>query len=222
MGLVLDWDGSITGMPMSTVVKDTPFFTSSLCNPKPHWGNMSVCPHRYTGAGGTGAVNKKLDVVLTRDDVPEFPEIALEFSDPWQPDLSTDHSYILSFRNHSLPPSYKFQVYGLDSGHVQQIGFCLPLGVPVDQIEFSGSPKPLEMQSYQELLEDQTGAGYFWDVEVGLVIRKFKVYEPRSPDDRTHCVPTAHSCPHFDIETSHPGDTDCTSRAYPKYKKNPI
>ena len=49
---VFDWDGTITGIPLSTVVKDRPFFTSSLSSSRPHWGNMSVCPHRYSEAGG--------------------------------------------------------------------------------------------------------------------------------------------------------------------------
>ena len=54
MGQVFDWDGTITGIPMSMVVRDQPFYTSSLCEPRPHWGNMSICPHRYISPGGTG------------------------------------------------------------------------------------------------------------------------------------------------------------------------
>ena len=78
------------------------------------------------------------------------------------------------------------------------------------------------MGSYLELLEDQTGAGYYWDREVGMVIRKFKVYEPRTPADRSPCVPAGSNCPQLKIVTEHPGDTDCTGRAYPKYQKPPI
>ena len=54
MGQVFDWDGTITGIPMAMIVRDQPFYTSSLCEPRPHWGNMSICPHRYISAGGTG------------------------------------------------------------------------------------------------------------------------------------------------------------------------
>ena len=54
MGQIFDWDGTITGTPKSMVVRDQPFYTSSLCEPRPHWGNMSICPHRYVSAEGSG------------------------------------------------------------------------------------------------------------------------------------------------------------------------
>ena len=54
MGEVFDWDGTITGTPMTTVVRDQPFYASSLCESRPHWGNMSICPHRYVSGKGTG------------------------------------------------------------------------------------------------------------------------------------------------------------------------
>ena len=46
MGDIFDWDGTITGRPQWTVVRDQPFYSSSQCEPRPHWGNMTVCPHR--------------------------------------------------------------------------------------------------------------------------------------------------------------------------------
>ena len=61
-----------------------------------------------------------------------------------------------------------------------------------------------------------------WDEEVGVVFRKFKVFEPRTPQTETACVGENGQCPSFRIETIHPGDTDCTDRAYPKYQKPPI
>ena len=54
MGQIFDWDGTITGIPKSMVVRNQPFYTSSLCEPRPHWGNMSICPHRYVTAEGSG------------------------------------------------------------------------------------------------------------------------------------------------------------------------
>ena len=60
---MLDWDGTITGYPRSTVVRNEPIWTSRFCEPHPHWGNMSVCPHRYTGSGGTGSGYNKLGEV---------------------------------------------------------------------------------------------------------------------------------------------------------------
>lgn len=55
MGQIFDWDGTITGHAMATVVRDQAFYTSSWCDPKPNWGNMSICPHRYAHAIGYGA-----------------------------------------------------------------------------------------------------------------------------------------------------------------------
>ena len=54
MGQIFDWDGTITGKPGSTIVRDQPFYTSSLCESRPNWGNMSICPHQYVRAEGTG------------------------------------------------------------------------------------------------------------------------------------------------------------------------
>ena len=48
-GLAHDIDGTITGWPGSTIVPDRPFFTSSACEARPLWGNMSICPHTYGG-----------------------------------------------------------------------------------------------------------------------------------------------------------------------------
>ena len=65
-GIILDWDGSITGLPLSAVVKNNPFFTSSLCAGRDHWGDMAVCPHRYSEIAGTGTGYTDRDFVITR------------------------------------------------------------------------------------------------------------------------------------------------------------
>ena len=222
-GILFDWDGTITGTPMASVVKDEPFTTSSLCTAHPNWGNMSVCPHRFSESGGSGDSYNKFDVVVTRDDIPEFPKVAMVNGEAWHLFLSVDHSYIYSFRNRSLPKAFVFVSKGLDSGHSQLVGFCTPLGVPEEEIKFLGNyPRPVQVDSYVELLQDETGTAYFWDEEVGVVFRKFKVFEPRTPQTETACVGENGQCPSFRIETIHPGDTDCTDRAYPKYQKPPI
>ena len=180
-------------------------------------------PNRYVEAGGSGTGYGKLDVLITRDDVPEFPEIPMADNDPFHLFLSVDHSYIYSFLNHSLPNMFLFRALGLDSGHSLQVGFCVPLGVPAEEIKFSGSnPVPVQVDSHLELVEDQSGAAFYWDQQVGVVFRKFKVDEPRTSETDSACVGGIYLCPSFKIETDHPGDTDCTARAYPKYQKPPI
>ena len=52
------------------------------------------------------------EVVVTRTDIPEYPEIHPMYSDPWHPHLSTDHSYIYSFPNLSLPPNFNIHIEG--------------------------------------------------------------------------------------------------------------
>ena len=112
---------------------------------------------------------------------------------------------------------------GLDSGHSLQVGFCVPLGVPAEEIKFEGNnPRPVQVESYLELVEDESGTAYYWDEEVGVVFRKFKVYEPRTSETATACVGVNNQCPSFKIETEHPGDKDCTARAYPKCQKPPF
>ena len=106
MGNIYDYDGTITGHPEWTVVRDQPFYSSALCQPRPHWGNMTACPHRYVNGAGTGDGFAKIDMTVTRNDVIDFPEINNIYKDPWHPKMSTDHSYIYSFHNNSLPPRY--------------------------------------------------------------------------------------------------------------------
>ena len=184
---------------------------------------LTISLYRYVEAGGSGTGYGKLDVLITRDDVPELPEIPMADHDPFHLFLSVDHSYIYSFLNNSLPKEFVFRALGLDSGHSLQVGFCIPLGVPAEEIKFLGShPPPVQVDSYLELVEDQSGAAYYWDEEVGVVFKKFKVYEPRTSETATACVGGNYECPSFRIETAHPGDTDCTARAYPKYQKPPI
>merc|ERR1712156_449149 len=170
-GILFDWDGTITGTPMASVVKDEPFTTSSLCTAHANWGNMSVCPHRFSESGGSGDSYNKFDVVVTRDDIPQFPKVAMVNGEAWHLFLSVDHSYIYSFRNRSLPKAFVFISKGLDSGHSQLVGFCTPLGVPEEEIKFLGDhPRPVQVDSYVELLQDETGTAYFWDEEVGVLV----------------------------------------------------
>ena len=91
----------ITGHPQWTVVRDQPFYSSSLCQPHPHWGNMTSCPHRYVNGAGTGDGYAKIDMTITRNDVIDVPEINNIFKDPWHPKMSTNHSYLFSFPDSS-------------------------------------------------------------------------------------------------------------------------
>ena len=48
----------------------------------------------------------KIDMTVTRNNLINIPEINNIYKDPWHPKMSTDHSYIYSFHNNSLPPRY--------------------------------------------------------------------------------------------------------------------
>ena len=82
----------------------------------------------------------------------------------------------------------------------------------------------MSRETYEELRQDTTGTGYFWDPEVGVIFRKFQVDLPRVPELRKRCV--GDLCPSFDIinllDLSQGLDTDCRTRAYPKYQEVPL
>ena len=172
------WETSltITGQAGWTVVRDQPFYSSSLCQPRPHLGNMTSCPHRYVNAAGTGSGYAKIDMTITRNDVIEWPEINKIFKDPWHPKLSTDHSYIYSFPNSSLPSHFSLSLEGLDSGLSLVVGVCVPLEAGPADLSLRGSPHPAEVSSYEALTGDTTGTAYYWDREVGVIFRKFQVF----------------------------------------------
>ena len=202
-GLVVDEDGTITGWPHSTIVPDRPFFTSTLCDSRPHWGNMSVCPHHYadlTDHGGYGGGN----YVVSRDDVDPDLDICTAGGDsPCHYRLmgiSADHSYIMAPVEYSGYLSAT--IGGIPDGKFLRIGICFPLN---SLFYFDEKYGPVEMDSMDELMEDTTGNGYFVDREVGVVFRKFRgdgwsktftlvVYEEGSDD------------------------VNCIQRAYPKYQ----
>ena len=64
-------------------------------------------PRRFVNGRGTGDGFAKIDMTVTRNDVIDLPEINNIYKDPWHPKMSTDHSYIYSFHNNSLPPRYQ-------------------------------------------------------------------------------------------------------------------
>ena len=64
MGQIFDWDGTITGIPKAMIVRDQPFYVSSLCESRPNWGNMSICPHQYVSAEGTGSGYQKTSIII--------------------------------------------------------------------------------------------------------------------------------------------------------------
>ena len=82
-------------------------------------------------------------MVITRDDIPELPEISQVHPDAWHPVFTTDHSYLYSFPNNSLPPNFNIRLEGLDSGHSVLLGFCTPFNATPDEVKFTGTPIPI-------------------------------------------------------------------------------
>ena len=163
-------------------------------------------------------------MTVTRNDAIDFPEINNIYKDPWHPKMSTDHSYIYSFHNNSLPARFELALEGLDSGHSLLVGICVPLEAALEDLDLFGHPKPVQRDTFSELKEDNSGAGYYWDMEVGIIFRKFRVDLPRLPESRKACV--GGQCPYFKIDNLMDPelvlDADCRTRAYPKYQENPL
>ena len=119
---------------------------------------------------------------------------------------------------------FELALEGLDSGHSLLVGICVPLEAGPGDLQVGGQPTPLQRDTFTELREDDTGTGYFWDREVGIIFRRFKVDLPRLPESRLACVGGV--CPYLKIDTlldtSLQLDTDCRNRAYPKYQEEPL
>ena len=207
-GLVHDLDGTITGVPGSTIVPDRPFYRSGLCQARPHWGNMTVCPHTYLSLVANQGYNQG-DFLVTRDDVGE-EDICMSGGDSpchyMVMAMSGDHSHIIA------PAAYFWDhlsttISGIPEGDFFRMGFCFPLN---STITVSGSYDPVEVATMEELMADTTGAAFFKDDEVGVVFRRFK-----GDEWGTH---------HFTMVVEELGseDVDCISRAYPKYTTEPI
>merc|ERR1712200_138737 len=142
-------------------------------------------------------------MIITRNDIPEHSEISSVYKDPWHLHFSSDHSYIYSFPNGSFPSRFHVQLEGLDSGNSLVLGFCTPLNIQPDKVTVKGTPKPEQVNTFAELLEDRSGTAFFWDQEVGIMFRRFQVDLPRSPEDRTRCV--GDHCPEFFIDVEDEG-----------------
>ena len=113
---------------------------------------------------------------------------------------------------------------GLDSGHGLLVGFCVPLAAGPEDLVLSGHPRPVERHTYHQLRQDNSGAGYYWDRQVGIIFRRFQNDVPRLPESREACV--GGLCPSFRIDIMMDPelswDADCRTRAYPKYQEEPL
>lgn len=202
-GLVYDVDGTITGWPGTTVVPDRPFFTSSECEARPHWGNMSVCPHQYLSlydANGYGNGN----YFITRDDVGMADSCSGGTNCHYrQTGLSADHSFIIAPFQYDKRGRLRASIDGLPEGEFLRFGVCFPLNSTIVK-----DSTLIEMGSMEELMEDTTGTGYFVDNEVGVLFRRFKGGQEKGN----------HYTVDIDKDMPWSEDVDCISRAYPKYQ----
>ena len=82
----------------------------------------------------------------------------------------------------------------------------------------------MNKDNFEDLKDDRTGAGFFWDQEVGVIFRKFQVNLPRFPESRVVCI--GGQCPEvfidIHLDNMESLDMDCRSRAYPKYQEEPL
>ena len=93
---------------------------------------------------------------------------------------------------------FEIALEGLDSGHALLVGFCVPLAAGPEDLVLSGHPHPVERDTYHQLRQDNSGAGYYWDRQVGIIFRRFQNDVPRLPESREACV--GGLCPSFRID----------------------
>jgi hypothetical protein len=205
-GLVHDEDGTITGVPGTTIVPDRPFYRSSLCQARPHWGNMTVCPHPYLSMGDNQGYDGG-NYRVSRDDLGEEDTCISGGDSPCHyrvMAMSADHSYIMA------PVAYSWDhltasIRGIPEGHFFRMGFCFPLN---STVTLTGSH--MEVDTMEELMADTTGTAYYRDTEVGVVFRRFK-----GGQGEEHSFKMV-------VEELASQDVDCISRAYPKYMTEAI
>ncbi|XP_067656207.1 inactive cell surface hyaluronidase CEMIP2-like [Haliotis asinina] len=218
-----DFDGSVTGMINSQVVKNNPFFTTPKCSLRDNW-NMAVCPHKYVKVNIYTDIWRlsKQPVTFIRDDAHEHP-FAMNRNQGRGYNFMVNKTYTVHF-NKAIPKQFKMVALNMERGDVIRIGVCMPKDTTTFELSsrypfYNKWRPPREVATIQELDADTSGAVYFWDKQVGMVFIKLMSNETRT--ERQMLCPNG-KCPHFNIVRKDGGNTaDCRQSAYGPYVRQP-
>ena len=166
--LYYDWSGSISGSPDSYIVKNFPHLLSARCLDMPKWGPLSVCPHHYISLPTKGQGES---IALIRTDIPDKQFTPAEKDNMVY--LSTDHTYIISFKK-KFPakkgrrPKLPLVVMGVDKSTNMILGICLPLG------SVFAIRNNRKVNSFLELRNTENGDSYYYDTASGIAFLKLR------------------------------------------------
>ena len=161
--VLLDWDGSLTTYPKSSIVRPIPLLMNARCVELPDWGpGTGLCPDRFTKLRYYSGQEPLIPTFMTRNDLMASEVEVPLFENQISYALNSQESYILHM-NTTVPWRFKIAVYGLDEDVSQLVGVC----VGVDQDLNVRSMTAVD--TLEELKADETNTKYFYDTAVGVV-----------------------------------------------------
>ena len=161
--VLLDWDGTLTTYPKSSIVRPIPLLMNARCVELPNWGpGTGLCPDRFTKLRYYSGQAGLIPTFMTRNDLMASEVEVPYFEQQISYALNSKESYILHM-NTTVPWRFKIAVYGLDEDVSQLVGVC----VGVDQDLNVRSMTAVD--TMEELKADETNTKYFYDSAVGVV-----------------------------------------------------
>ncbi|XP_043228310.1 cell surface hyaluronidase-like [Amphibalanus amphitrite] len=221
--VVLDWDGSLTTYPLSSVVRPIPLLVNARCVLVPSWGpGTAICPDRFTRLRVSTSAGL-IPTLMTRNDLMASETEVSHFEKQISYSLNTQESYILHFNN-TVPKSLTLSSYGLDLGLSQNVGIC----VGVNQTLSVWPLRYASVADLDELKADERNSKYFYDSTVGVIFFRFSGQYPRDELTMSNCPGEPGHHPNgvceqrVTITLQEPNDGgDCRESAYPKYRREP-
>ena len=163
--VLMDWDGSLTTYPKSSIVRPIPLLMNARCVKLAGWGpGTGVCPDRFTRLrlDGTGG---NIPTFMTRNDLMASEVEVPLFEQQVSYALNSKESYILHM-NTSVPSRFRVAAFALDQDVAQLVGVC----IGVNQTLRLKPDNYTVVTTLEEVKTDTTNAKYFYDSDVGVVM----------------------------------------------------
>ncbi|XP_056019715.1 cell surface hyaluronidase-like [Ostrea edulis] len=230
IGTFRDADGSVYSAN-AQIVKDLPFHMTPNCLQRNNW-KMMPCGDEFGQVRLSWLAKKTVakDVSIYRDDLPDNPiQSDAKKQAPFMVILGGQYSYLAKL-NGNLPTSVKFSGLGFTKTKFTRVGLCVPRDSTI-RVKFLGLAasgkwgqwkKGKALTTIEDLNNSTNPTDYFVDSDAGAVFFKLMHVREYGDSDVIDCLDR--KCPTA-VVTMIGGDktdSDCTSRAYPKYKRDPI
>ena len=172
--VLMDWDGSLTTHPKSSIVRPIPLLMNARCVKVPSWGpGTALCPDQFTrfmlhrSSGRIPTFMTRNDLMASEVEVPLF-EQQISYA------LNSKESYIMHF-NTTVPEKVRIAAFALEKDIAQVVGVCvganqtLTLRRPGGGV-YDGFPAYTSVASMDELNTDEANSKYFYDSDVGVIM----------------------------------------------------